>query len=153
VSQTCNAKDDPRNRVVWIDRGWQPVEIGFCPSKAAWKHHARSMGLKDLPYPTNAATSTRFTKPGADRVIVTLGKQADEPGRSRVEIAGLLCHEATHVWQAVREAMNDPGQPSVEFEAYAMQAIFQGLYQAWLDTRAPPELLARGATREVTTDG
>ncbi len=152
MSRSRKAKDDPRNRVVWIDRGWQPVEIGFCPSKAAWKHHARLMGLKDLPYPTNAATCTRFAKPGFVKVIVTLGKLADEPGRSRVEVAELLCHEATHVWQAVREAMNDPGQPSVEFEAYAMQAIFQGLYQAWLDTRAPPELLARGATRGGPTD-
>lgn len=153
MSRSRKAKDDPLARVVWIDRGWQPVDIGFCPSKAAWKRLAREMGIKRLPYPQAAGTATRFSKPGCERVVVTLADDIEEAGRSRVEIAGLLCHEATHVWQAVREAMNDPGQPSVEFEAYAMQAIFQGLYQAWLDTRAPPELLARGAAREVTTHG
>lgn len=40
--------------------------------------------------------------------------------------------------------------PSIEFEAYSVQAIFQDLYQAWLDTAAPPSLLARGARRIKT---
>jgi hypothetical protein len=63
-------------------------------------------------------------------------------------VAGLICHEAVHVWQEVRRAMNDPGEPSIEFEAYSVQAIFQGLYQAWLDTRAPVGMRARCAKRK-----
>lgn len=142
-----NAKDDPLAKVVWLDRGWQPVFYGFCPSEAAWKREMRKMKVKGEAYPGNAGCVTTFTHDGKTCCIVTLGEAAEAPGRTRVEIAGLLVHEATHVWQKVREAMNDPGQPSVEFEAYSVQAIFQGLYQAWLDTRAPDDLKARSHKR------
>jgi hypothetical protein len=141
------AKDDPLAKVVWLDRGWQPVYHGFCPSEAAWKREMRKLKVKGEAYPDSAGRCTTFTHEDKTCCIVTLGPQADAPGRTRVEIAGLLCHEATHVWQEVQKSMNDPGKPSVEFEAYSMQAIFMGLYQAWLDTRAPEELKARSHKR------
>ena len=25
------------DRVIWCERGWQPLYYGFCPSEAAWK--------------------------------------------------------------------------------------------------------------------
>lgn len=142
----AKAKEDPLAEVVWLDRGWQPVFIGFCPSEAAWKREMRRMKVRGEPYPTDAGRCTTFTLKSKTRVLVTLCDNVEQCA-TRLEIAGLLCHEGVHVWQAVRDAMNDPGQPSVEFEAYSVQAIFQGLYQAWLDTRAPPEMLARSAKR------
>jgi hypothetical protein len=135
------------NQVVWLDRGWQPAFIGFCPSKRAWSHAMKKLGVTNEPYPDSAGRVTSFEQRkgvGGLTLIVTLGPQAK--AASRVEIAGLLCHEATHVWQYVRVNMGEE-KPSAEFEAYSMQAIFQGLYQAWLDTCAPPELLAAGAQR------
>lgn len=139
--------EDPLAKTVWLDRGWQPVFIGFCPSEVAWKREMKRMGVRGQPYPDTDARATTFDKDGRVCVIVTL-RDGVEQHHSRVEIAGLLCHEATHVWQTVRQAMADPGQPSVEFEAYSMQAIFQGLYSAWLDTRAPKELLAAAARKK-----
>ncbi len=134
--------------VIWCDRGWQPVYFGFCPSRKAWAREMRKMGCKE-PYPANDGCATTFTqKDGKVCIIVTLGKAQHAEGRTRVEVAGLLCHEATHIWQEVRKVMGEK-EPSIEFEAYAMQAIFQGLYQAWLDTAAPDEMLARGAKREA----
>lgn len=131
---------DNAGRVVWIDRGWQCVFIGFCPSKKAWKRQMKQFEC-DAPYPTTAGRATIVEKDGRKSVIVTLGPEADDEVRSRVEIAGLLCHEATHVWQVVRDDMGER-DPSSEFEAYSMQAIFQGLYRAWLDTRASEALRA-----------
>ncbi len=142
----AKAKEDPLAEVVWLDRGWQPVFIGFCPSEAAWKREMKRMKVKGEPYPDSPGRCTVFTHENKTCVLVTLSDNAEQIA-SRLEIAGLLCHEGVHVWQAVREAMNDPGQPSVEFEAYSVQAIFQGLYQAWLDTRAPAEMKARNAKR------
>lgn len=141
------AAEDPLAQVIWLDRGWQPVFYGFCPSEAAWKREMRKMKTKGEPYPETAGNVTTFTMEDKTCCIVTLGQAAEAAGRTRVEIAGLLVHEATHVWQEVRKVMNDPGQPSIEFEAYSIQAIFQGLYQAWLDTRAPEELKARSHKR------
>jgi len=139
--------EDPLAKVIWLDRGWQPVFYGFCPSEAAWKREMRKMKIKGEPYPDTDGRCTTFKKDGKTCVIVCLG-EGSEQRVTRTQIAGLLCHEAVHVWQEVREVMNDPGQPSIEFEAYSVQAIFQGLYQAWLDTRCPPELKAASAKRK-----
>lgn len=51
---------------------------------------------------------------------------------SGIEIAGMLVHEAVHVWQ---NKMADIGEhnPSKEFEAYSIQAISQTLMQAYVE--------------------
>lgn len=131
------------NEVIWCDRGWQPVWFGFCPSREAWRREMRKLGCVGQPYPDSDGCATTFTRKGKVIILVTLGKSACAEGRTRTEIAGLLCHEATHIWQEVKRQMNER-EPSIEFEAYSMQAIFQGLYQAWLDTSATAEMLAAG---------
>lgn len=136
------------DQVVWLDKGWQPVHFGFCPSRKAWKKALKSLGApKTDAYPTSDACTWYFENKGKTSVLVTLGDQVEKRRFSRVVIAGLLCHEAVHVWQTVRRVMEEQ-HPSIEFEAYSVQAIFVGLYQAWLDTRAPKSMLAAGAKRK-----
>ena len=62
--------------------------------------------------------------------IVTLGPVA---GRSGVEIAGILVHEAVHVWQKFRERIGEKS-PSSEFEAYSIQVISQQLMWAYTES-------------------
>lgn len=47
-------------------------------------------------------------------------------GRDPIEVAGMLVHEAVHVWQWYVEAMGERN-PGSEQEAYAIQAIAQEL--------------------------
>lgn len=56
-------------------------------------------------------------------VIVALG---DRAGRSGIEIAGLLVHEAVHAWQQHCDSIGET-HPACEQEAYGVQAIAQEL--------------------------
>ncbi len=120
------------DRVIWCDRGWQPVHFGFCPSKKAWKREMKRLNCKE-PYPDTDGRCTTFTNEGKVVCIVTL-RDGSENERSISEITGLLVHEATHVWQTIRDDIGEK-DPSPEFEAYSMQAIFQGLFTAFQETR------------------
>ncbi|KAB2701322.1 MULTISPECIES: hypothetical protein [Brucella] len=85
------------------------------------------------PYPDTDGRCTTFTNEGKVVCIVTL-RDGSENERSISEITGLLVHEATHVWQTIRDDIGEK-DPSPEFEAYSMQAIFQGLFTAFQETR------------------
>lgn len=132
--------------IIWLPKGWQPVQFGFCPSKRAWKKEMRRLGNEE-DYPQSAGRTCLFFKAGVPGIVVTLNATKIQ-SCTRVEIAGILAHEATHVWQLIREQIGEES-PGMEMEAYAIQAIFQGLYQAWLDTMAPDALKAASATRRA----
>lgn len=46
------------------------------------------------------------------------------------QIHGLLLHEAVHIWQELKEKMGEES-PSVEFEAYSIQALAQDLFELY----------------------
>jgi len=51
-------------------------------------------------------------------------------GRNPIEVAGLLVHEAVHVWQEYADRIGEK-QPGREQEAYAIQAISQELMDSF----------------------
>lgn len=57
--------------------------------------------------------------------IVQIGDTSD---KDQIQVYGLLLHEAVHVWQIVKRRMGE-SEPSVEFEAYSIQAIAQDLFE------------------------
>ncbi|QDJ92692.1 hypothetical protein [Acinetobacter haemolyticus] len=59
--------------------------------------------------------------------IVQIGNTAE---KEPIEVYGLLLHEAVHIWQRVRQLMGE-ANPSVEFEAYSIQAIAQDLFEMY----------------------
>ena len=69
---------------------------------------------------THVLTSDRG---GSPCCIVAL---SGAEGRSGVEVAGMLVHEAVHVWQAYCEGIGE-ASPGREQEAYGIQAIAQEL--------------------------
>ena len=91
---------------------------------AALRHFKMPLGT---PYLLNAradATVHFFDNRRGDSVaVVALG---DTTGRSSVEIAGLLVHEAVHIWQTHCENIGET-HPGREQEAYAVQGIAQEL--------------------------
>lgn len=124
--------------VIWCNRGWQPVEFGFCPSKGAWKREMRKMGYSPESYPDTAACATTFTKNGKKKVIITV-RDGAEKTHTLIEVVGLLVHEGVHVWQEIKQSMGE-GSPSIEFEAYSVQAIAQELMAAFKASRKLPAI-------------
>ena len=74
----------------------------------------------------DATTSCFETASGQLYCIVCIRKNK----KPKHEIYGLLVHEATHVWQRIKEWLGEHN-PSNEFEAYAMQNISQNLMAAY----------------------
>ena len=52
--------------------------------------------------------------------MVYIDKDAECSDTDKV---ALICHEAVHVWQEIKEKMGEEN-PSIEFEAYSIQKIF-----------------------------
>ncbi|TBN49170.1 hypothetical protein [Pseudomonas sp. BGI-2] len=122
-----------KHKVVWLDRGWQPVFIGFCPSEKAWHREMKRMSVSE-PYPSSSGCTTRF-KTGDDRdCIIVCVHERLKAGSCRHGIIGLIVHECTHAWRFILDTIGED-VPSSEFEAYSMQAITQQVTTAFCDTR------------------
>lgn len=93
----------------------------------------KRLGAKGEPYPESDGRCTVFVNKGKTCILVTV-RDGAETSHPSLEIAGILVHEAMHVWREIRERIGEK-EPSSEFEAYSMQAIFQGLYDGYLKTR------------------
>jgi hypothetical protein len=122
-----------RHKMVWCETFLRiRHHYGFCPSEKAWNALAKSSRRELGSYPANrtAAMTTLFqdTKNKTRTCIVTVAVQPP------FQIVGLLSHEAMHVWRDIREGIGEES-PSSEFEAYAMQNIFEELLTAYEKTR------------------
>ncbi|HHG5268342.1 hypothetical protein [Acinetobacter baumannii] len=73
--------------------------------------------------------------------IVQIGDTAD---KNQIQVYGLLLHEAVHIWQIVKKRMGE-SEPSVEFEAYSIQAIAQDLFEMYEESE-----VKHGMEREKT---
>lgn len=91
--------------------------------RAALRHIKYPDRLHWVPPGKHAVVHTLTDPRGRDMCIVCMDEWQ---GRDPIEVAGLLVHEAVHVWQqyADRIGEHDPGR---EQEAYAIQAIAQEL--------------------------
>lgn len=124
------------SRMKWCDRRiiLSPYYYGLCQDEDLFKRELKRLGVPVTDWPSFLktkrahATTHFFESETRDCVIVCLG---DCKGRSLIEVYGLLIHEAVHIWQAIHESIGERS-PSLEFEAYAVQAISQELMAAFV---------------------
>lgn len=124
-----------RDRVIWIDRGWQPVDIGFCPSKKAWDREIKRLNGTQ-PWPESAdkggyAILGHNDVTGCSTILVCVGRGAE---RNALDVILTIVHEAVHVWQFVREVIGERS-PGIEMEAYGIDGISRGLIDAYCRTQ------------------
>ncbi len=121
-------------KTVWIDRGWQPVAIGFVPNKKAWKQSMKGLNCSE-PWPMTTGTvgHTRWLHNSTTGEAVIVVVLSDEHERDAFEIISTLIHEAVHVWQFLCQSIGEK-EPGIEMEAYGIQHITEGLIKAFGQT-------------------
>ena len=74
------------------------------------------------------ATCHYFTNSNNELTCIVCLSNFDN--KSNIQIYGLLVHEAVHIWQEFKNKIGEIN-PSVEFEAYAIQSISQELFKSF----------------------
>lgn len=117
-------------KIRWLDRRiacpgpYLTLVLNQEEFNAALRHCKIPIGQPYLSSARADATSHHLTN--GSKALVTIVALGDMTGRSSVEIAGLLVHEAAHIWQEYCESIGET-RPGREQEAYAIQAIAQEL--------------------------
>lgn len=99
----------------------------LCLSEGEFRQQVTHLKLPEIPRWVSAradATAHFFENPDGNTVVVIC--LSGWKGRNPVEIAGMLVHEAVHVWQTYCDDIGER-TPGREQEAYAVQAISQEL--------------------------
>jgi hypothetical protein len=123
--------------VKWLDNslivGW--VQYVLCLSQADYVKELKRLNVES---PTSfliegKPATTHFFHLKDDKhtscAIVCLGDMA---GRTPIDIAALLVHEAVHIWQQEVDMMGEEA-PGWEIEAYAIQRISTNLMRAYAE--------------------
>lgn len=121
--------------VKWLDRDLhQGPHLTLCVTAeqlTAAQDHLRIAAKDRCAFPpVNGGRMSAYTSPaGALACVVSVNPA---PGSDGIAVAGLLVHEAAHVWQT---HCVDIGErtPSDEMEAYAIQAIAERLMRRYAE--------------------
>jgi len=102
----------------------------LCKSKKEFKRKLKETGLPKSLWPkfisdgADATTHILETDSSRTMCIVCIG------GVNPDRVDQLLVHEAVHVWQEALDVLKET-EPSCEFQAYAIQRIYQELADAY----------------------
>ena len=111
----------------WLDRriAAPGPYLTLCLSESEFREALRRMHLASIPrWTASDATTHHFEN--EDGKICCIVCLRDHAKHSAVEVAGLLVHEAVHVWQQYCADIGERS-PGDEQEAYAVQSIAQEL--------------------------
>lgn len=112
--------------IAYFETGSWPVNFGFTTSKKNFRKEMKRINVKPIPEFITAganATTHILSEGNAICIIVCLKKRK---GIDKSQIAGLIAHEATHVWDAINDAMRGKC-PGGEHHAYGLQWIVQSM--------------------------
>jgi hypothetical protein len=116
-------------KTAWLDRriARPGPYLALCLSDEEFHAALRHIGHKDrFPGVGKFADATMHTLENEDGTTVCIVCLKNWQGKKPVEVAGLLVHEAVHVWQSYCIDIGER-EPGREQEAYAIQCIAQEL--------------------------
>jgi len=116
----------PANR--WLDRrvAHAGPYLTLCLSEDELALVGKKLNQNGLYFPVSGALCCTFVNKKSEQLCAVVSLSSSAQSKNAIEIAGLLVHEAVHVWQAYIEDMGERF-PGAEQEAYGIQAISQEL--------------------------
>jgi hypothetical protein len=124
-------------KVQWLDRDLiaNPLYLGLCLSEEAFHREMRRLAIPREKWPnwismTHANATAHYFDHSKSRRRLAIICLRREKGISRIQIYGLLVHEAVHIWQWIKEDIGEDA-PSKEFEAYSIQRLAMNLMSAY----------------------
>lgn len=111
------------DKVVYLETGPWPVRVGYCKSEEAWLRECRRLKIKNPPpwvSPTADATCHHYDDNDGQPISIICCPR--HKGRSVVDLAGLIAHEAVHVTQDLWNFIGEK-KPGAEAEAYFTQSV------------------------------
>lgn len=114
--------------VKWLDRriACPGPYLALCLTQAQFDVVCKRLRIPPMPYIKNDYSNATAHYISASRGLTVVVCLRDFEGRNPIEVAGLLVHEAVHVWQEYASRIGED-HPGREQEAYAVQAISQEL--------------------------
>jgi len=115
---------------VWLDNNiaCRGPDLCLCLSEKEYLKALKDIGVKPvhdwIKNDHSDATVHYMQNPSGGLVVIMCMRVRD--GISGIQIAGLIAHEAVHIWQAYAEFIGEDS-PGKEQEAYAVQCVFQSL--------------------------
>lgn len=113
----------------WLDRriAAPGPYLALCLSQAELDAAFQHLGIHErTDFLCNGADATTHHVENPQKKPVCIVRLGSREGRNAIEIAGLLVHEAVHVWQRYASSIGERA-PGDEQEAYAIQSIAQEL--------------------------
>lgn len=122
----------------WMGRALIEIPFFWALTLSEEQFHAelRMLEVSRDSWPTwvtagKDATVHWFERAGAGERDCMVICMRDMHKHTPIEVAGLLVHEGVHIWQRIRENLNEAA-PSREFEAYSIQRIAINLMNAYV---------------------
>lgn len=122
---------DPWNG--WLERTLHTLKFHYklCLRQDQFDREMKRLGVIDRCKLVRGNGATcHFFRDKKDNQIVIVGLN-DDPKYSREQVYAMLAHEAMHIVQAHCEEIGEH-KPSDEFQAYALQAICQKLFESYI---------------------
>ena len=112
----------------WLDRRIAAPGpfLALCLSQEEFDAALKDIGVRPMDFIRNDHSDATAHYIDADSGFSCVVCMRGYEGRSPIEVAGLLVHEAVHIWQVYAERLGEES-PGAEQEAYAIQCISQEL--------------------------
>ena len=127
----------------WLRKDIHSLALHYCLclDEATFHAELKRMGIHERPNMLKSATAqatVHFVKHGDGRTHVALVCLPEWKKRTPAQIAGLMVHEASHIFDKHCDLIGEY-EPSSEFKAYSLQLITQELMLSFLQQSMPPK--------------